>query len=128
MGRSARSGLIGAFVGASLFGQLACSGNGTMSFDESDSGSTAVVSPGEKLGVTLSYIGGSSYTGPYISSAAVQFDGDSVVPPYNPGGPTVRFDFEAVSPGTATISIPKTVPVDSPTAPPPPFTLNVTVN
>jgi hypothetical protein len=59
------------------------------------------MSPGQKLDVTLSYIGGSGYTGPFISSAAVHFDGDAVVPPYNPGGPTVRFDFEAVSLGMA---------------------------
>ena len=63
MGRSPRFKLVGLLVGAALSGLLACSENTTMSFDESNSGATAVVTPGESFEVTLGFIGGSGYGG-----------------------------------------------------------------
>jgi hypothetical protein len=127
MGRSTRWKLVGLLLGAAVFGQLACSGT-TTSFDAHDSGGTATFSPGTEFDVTLGFIGGSTYGGPEVSSSAVAYEGSSVVPPYNPGGPTVQFRFQAVSAGAATITISTVVPIDAPNAPPAPFTLNVNVN
>jgi hypothetical protein len=126
MGRSARFRLVGLLVGAALSGLLACSENTTMSFDESNSGATAVVTPGESFEVTLGFIGGSGYGGPDISSSAVVYKGSTVVSPANPGGPTMRFQFQAVAPGTAIITIPTISPAG--VEMPAPFTLNVTVH
>ncbi|HEY4187295.1 MAG TPA: hypothetical protein VGP07_19620 [Polyangia bacterium] len=107
MGRSARFNLAGLIVGATLFGQLACAGN-TQSFDASNDGQTTTVSPGDEIDIKLTFIGGSTYTGPDVSSAAVAYEGSSVVGPLDPGGPTMLFKFKAVNPGTAVISIPRT--------------------
>jgi hypothetical protein len=127
MGRLPRFSWIGLVAGVALFGQLACSGDTTKSFDLSNNGQTTSVSPGEELDITLSYIGGRGYTGPDVSTSAVEYQGSSVVAPVNPGGPTVQFKFRSVTSGAATISIPYTSPVAG-AATLPPYTLNVNVD
>jgi hypothetical protein len=116
---------LGVLVGVALFGQLGCAEK--TSFDEHDNGHTASVSAGDEVDITLGFIGGSYYSGPDVSSSAVQFESASVIPPYNSGGPTVLFKFDAVASGTATISIPYTSPAPGAAAQPP-FTLTVNVD
>jgi hypothetical protein len=109
-------------VGGALCGQLACASN-TKSFDAGNDGQTTTVSPGDEIDIKLTFIGGSTYAGPDVSSSAVTYVGSSVVGPANPGGPTMLFKFEAANPGTAVISIPRNSPTGYETA----FTLAVLV-
>jgi hypothetical protein len=60
--------------------------------------------PGQGIDITLSNVGPAIYASPpMISSAAVTYLSVDVAPPYNPGGPTQRFRFRAVSSGQAVI-------------------------
>lgn len=101
-----------------------CSGGGE-TFTMTDNGTTVSAKPGEELDVTLSSIGPSSYGDPVVSSNAVVYLSVSTIPPYNPGGPTQLFKFQAASAGQATITIPK---VNDLTGAAPAFTLIVNVD
>jgi len=70
-----------------------------------DGGSqTITAAPGQGIDITLRNVGPAIYASPpIISSAAVTYLGVDDVPPYNPGGPTQRFRFRAVSAGQAVI-------------------------
>jgi hypothetical protein len=107
-------------LGALLCGALACASHDTTAVGNSDSGRTLTLSAGDELDVTLSSIGNQG--DPSVSSTAIHYDGSSLVGPLNPGGPTILYKFTAAGRGTATITIPFTIP-----SYPPPFTLDVNV-
>jgi hypothetical protein len=103
-----------------LCGGVACSSPNTTAVSNSDSGRTVALSAGDELDVTLGSIGNQGE--PSVTSTALHYDTSSLVGPLNPGGPTIRYKFTAVAPGTATITIPFVNPSN-----PPPFTLDVNV-
>ena len=64
---------------------------------------------GDNVVLTLQTIGPGDYGKPELSSAAVSFDGTSLVSPPNPGGPQRSYVFHAVAAGEATLTIPHSV-------------------
>ena len=110
----------GLLLSALALVHLAC-GGGAATFNNNDSGQTTVAHPGEELDIQISSIGNQG--DPTVSSSAVEYEGNVLVGPETPGGPTLRYKFRAVSAGQATITIPFENPGN-----PPPFTLNVTVD
>jgi hypothetical protein len=120
MKRSTRPTILRVLLGLTICGGLACSGGSTATLGNGDSGRTITVSGGDELEVTLGSIGNQGE--PSVSSAAIRFDGKSLVGAPNPGGPTFRYRFAAVSRGEATITIPFLNPNNSP-----PFTVHVNV-
>jgi hypothetical protein len=65
---------------------------------------------GQEVAVTLGNVGSAIYESPpMISTNIVTYLGVDVVPPYNPGGPTQRFRFKAISPGQVIISFRRTL-------------------
>ena len=72
------------------------------------SGATKTLSVQQGVDITLHTIGPGNYDTPQLSSNAVKFVGMSYPGTQNPGGPTQLFQFEAVSAGASTITIPHT--------------------
>jgi hypothetical protein len=67
-------------------------------------GRTLSVRAGQKLDLELQTIGPGEYASPpAVSSPAIQFLGVALVSPAVPAGPTQRFSFQAMAPGTAII-------------------------
>jgi hypothetical protein len=63
----------------------------------------------DEIDVTLQTIGPGQYDEhPSVSSPAVALSKVSILMPANPGGPRQLFQFRAVTPGRAVISIPHT--------------------
>jgi|SRR5215831_17962820 len=90
-----------------------------------DNGRLLSVKPGDQIRVTLGTVGFGEYDEhPSVSSPAVVFVSVSVVPPFNPGGPTQLFEFRAVAAGHAVVSIPHT---QDPPFPRPPFEVSIDV-
>ena len=62
------------------------------------------VAVGQELRITLGNTGPAEYeVPPQVSSTVISFLGVDVIPPFNPGGPTQQFRFQAVRVGTALI-------------------------
>jgi hypothetical protein len=91
-----------------------------LSLSNSNSNSTVTASANQEIDLKLQTIGPGDYTDPSISSASVRFLSVSEPPAQNPGGPTQLFRFEAVTAGSAAITIPHSV--DSA-----PFTVTIVV-
>ncbi len=66
---------------------------------------TVLATVGQDIDITLGNVGPATYASPpVISSTAVAFLGDDVVPPYTPAGPTQRFRFRANGAGQAVLT------------------------
>jgi len=82
----------------------ACSSDRLVS-TSGDPSRTLWLSVGQELSLTLGTVGPGQYASPpTISGAALQFLADSIVPPFDPGGPHQRFWFRAVAPGQAVVT------------------------
>ena len=69
-----------------------------------DTSRTFTVPAGSQFSVTLQTIGPGEYSSPpSLSSSAVQFRDVADVSPYVPAGPTQRFRFLAVAPGSTIV-------------------------
>ena len=91
-----------------------------------DNGRLLSVRSGDTISVTLHTIGPNEYDEhPSVSSPAVAFVKFSVVPPFNPGGPTQLFEFRAVAAGHAIVSIPHAL--QDPVFQTPPFEVSIDV-
>jgi hypothetical protein len=119
MKRSTGRSLLGAVLALAIGSQLGC-GRSNVNLDNDDSGRTVALSAGEELDITLGSIGNQGE--PSVSANAIRFDGSDVIPPFNPGGPKIRYRFTAAARGQATITIPFLNPSN-----PPPFTVDVNV-
>jgi hypothetical protein len=97
-----------------------------ISLDNSSSGQTISVAPGDRIDISLQTIGPGQYETPTVSSGSIRFLGESSAGMPNPGGPRQLFRFEAVTVGRAEITIPHTVS-DPPLPPTTPFALVVDV-
>jgi hypothetical protein len=83
---------------------LACGADRIASVPADSVSRTIAVSAGEELRITLGNVGPAAYESPpLISSAVLKFVGVEVIPPFNPGGPTQQFRFQAVSAGQAIV-------------------------
>src|ERR1043165_8589192 len=81
----------------------ACSGQGIVDVRFQPSGTTWITL-GDELRVTLGNVGPAEYASPpTVSSNVLSFLDVSVIPPFNPGGPTQQFRFRAASRGQAII-------------------------
>jgi hypothetical protein len=80
------------------------------SFNSGDNGRLLSVGVGDEIDVTLQTIGPGQYDErPSVSFAGIVFSKASILTPPNPGGPRQLFQFTAVAPGHAVISILHTV-------------------
>ena len=82
---------------------VACNGQGIVDVRFQPSGTTWITL-GDELRVTLGNVGPGEYASPTVSSNVLSFLGVSVIPPFNPGGPTQQFRFRATSRGQAIIT------------------------
>ena len=83
---------------------VACSGQGIVDVRHQPSGTTWITL-GDELRVTLGNVGPAEYASPpTLSSNVLSFLDVSVIPPFNPGGPTQQFRFRAASRGQAIIT------------------------
>jgi hypothetical protein len=74
-----------------------------------DGNKTVAAAVGQEIDVTLQTIGPGQFAAPELSSAALAFIGMSFPAVQDPGGPTQVYRFNAVSSGTAVITIRHTV-------------------
>ena len=80
-----------------------------ISLGNADNGRVVSVKINEEIDVTLQTIGGGEYfQRPDVSSRSIVLLSVSYVSPPNPAGPRQLFQFKAVAPGQAAISIPHT--------------------
>jgi len=89
----------------------ACSGPGptALNVGEQTNGGSVSVVVGDSLNIILGTVGPGHYLSPpLISGPAVAFLRDDVVPPFDPGGPTQRFQFRAAARGIARITLSRT--------------------
>ena len=83
---------------------LACGTDSIVSVPADRASRTIAAAVGEELRITLGNVGPAEYESPpQISSPVLMFLGVDVIPPFNPGGPTQQFRFEAVSAGQAIV-------------------------
>ena len=83
---------------------VACSLDRIVSVPADSRSRTVVVRVGQELRITLGNVGPAQYESPpQVSSNALSYLGVNVIPPFNPGGPTQQFRFEAVNTGTAVV-------------------------
>jgi hypothetical protein len=81
---------------------------GRISLDNSRNGQTVSVALADKIDITLQTIGPGEYDTPLVSSGSVRYLGESSPGLQNPGGVRRLFQFQAVAPGRAEITIPHT--------------------
>jgi len=82
---------------------------GQLVLSDSDGGSTATAAVGQQIKIALQTIGPGEYSTPSISTNNVRFLGASVPSGQNPGGVQQDFWFDAVSAGSAVVTIPHTM-------------------
>ncbi len=80
-----------------------------LSISSADLNATVNASANQEIDLTLQTIGPGEYSDPSVSSESVRFLGVSEPFVPNPGGPKQLFRFEAVTAGSATITIPHSV-------------------
>lgn len=87
---------------------ISCGADGVLGLNGQSQTHSARV--GQEIEVTLGNVGPAIYESPPgVSSSAVAFLSVDVVPPFNPGGPTQRFRFKAISAGVAIVSFRRTL-------------------
>ncbi|HTQ05022.1 MAG TPA: hypothetical protein VMI54_14255 [Polyangiaceae bacterium] len=80
-----------------------------LQISDEDAAAVVTAKPADEIDLTLHTIGPGNYVEtPSVSSPAVSFLDASYPAAQNPGGPTQLFRFDAVSSGTAVITIPHT--------------------
>lgn len=83
---------------------LACSTDGIVSVSPNSASRTIAAAVGQELRISLGNVGPAEYESPpQISSPVLMFLGVDVIPPFNPGGPTQQFRFEAMGTGQAIV-------------------------
>lgn len=81
-----------------------CGGDRIVSPPADSASRTIRMAVGQELRITLGNVGPASYESPpRISSSALVFLAESVIPPFNPGGPTQQFRFKALTAGQAIV-------------------------
>lgn len=120
MKRSMERNVCGVLLGLVACVVSACSDSRTVAIGNQDDGKVFALRVGDVLSAEISSIGNQGE--PAVSSAAVRYDGSSLVGVPNPGGPKIRYSFAAVKVGQATITIPFEAPTNRP-----PFVVDVNV-
>ena len=83
---------------------IACGADRIVSVAADGGSRTVGLAVGEELRITLGNVGPAQYESPpRISSSALEFVNVEVIPPFNPGGPTQQFRFQAVRAGQAIV-------------------------
>lgn len=83
---------------------VACNAGRIVNVSDDSRSRTVFAAVGQEIRIPLGNVGPALYESPpQMSSNAISFLGVDVIPPFNPGGPTQQFRFEAVRKGTAVI-------------------------
>jgi len=83
---------------------VACSPAATVGPEVDGRSQTISVAVGQELRITLGNVGPAQYESPpHLSSAALTFLGEEVIPPFTPAGPTQQFRFSASRRGQAIV-------------------------
>ena len=82
----------------------ACSPGRIVNVSDDSQSRVVFAAVGQEIRIPLGNVGPALYESPpQMSSDAISYLGVEIIPPFNPGGPTQQFRFEAMRKGTAVV-------------------------